>query len=210
MSNLLYEPLQNRSRETLHRILEAAETIMANKPFEKITIAEIVKQAKTTTGSFYARFPDKEALLARLFDQHVSEIAEGIDESLAEIATLSPEARIDHIVAIIGNGFRLRPALWRSGTLHLWNKAKGVESLRVSVSKHAELVGKLLDVMEKAATDLHCRRPKTAAHFVVKTVLSASRQHYLFTDESTILKVSNNAFQKEMSKMVFTYLTSGL
>ena len=109
MNNLLYEPLQNRSRETLHRILEAAETIMANKPFEKITIAEIVKQAKTTTGSFYARFPDKEALLARLFDQHVSEIADGIDESLAEIATLSPEARIDHIVAIIGNGFRLRP-----------------------------------------------------------------------------------------------------
>lgn len=183
---------------------------MANKPFEKITIAEIVKQAKTTIGSFYARFPDKQALLAALFDQLVTELSDGLDESLAKTQALTPELRVESIVGIIDDGFRLRPAVMRSGQLLVWNKSTGAESPRVSVSKHGELLGKLQVAMEKVASDLNCSTPNKSAQFAIEIVLAASRHQHLFTDEITKLRISDDAFQKEMSTMVLNYLKYGV
>jgi len=58
----LIEPQQERSRATLRRMLDAAETLMEDGTFERATVAEIVKRADTSVGAFYARFADKEAL----------------------------------------------------------------------------------------------------------------------------------------------------
>jgi len=52
-------PQQARSQETLDRFLEATEQLLREKPFDDITIAEIVDRAGRTVGSFYARFDDK-------------------------------------------------------------------------------------------------------------------------------------------------------
>ena len=40
-------------------------------------------------------------------------------------------------------------------------------------------------------------------------MLSASRQHYLFTDEQTVLKVEEEDFASDLSDMVFVYLKYG-
>jgi AcrR family transcriptional regulator len=60
---------QARSQETLERILEAAEEIVAEKGFENATVSEIVRRAKSSVGSLYARFNDKESLLAELHER---------------------------------------------------------------------------------------------------------------------------------------------
>jgi AcrR family transcriptional regulator len=56
-------PQQTRSQKTLDRILDAAEKLLVKKTFEEISVAEIVKKARSSIGSFYARFADKDALL---------------------------------------------------------------------------------------------------------------------------------------------------
>lgn len=68
----LRPPLQARSRATLERLLAATQELLAEKRFDETTVAEIVRRAGSSVGSFYARFPDKEALLA-VFDRELFE-----------------------------------------------------------------------------------------------------------------------------------------
>jgi AcrR family transcriptional regulator len=67
-------PQQVRSRETLDRILDAAEQVLADKAFGEATLAEIMERAGVTVGAFYRRFPDKDALLHHLDERFFAEL----------------------------------------------------------------------------------------------------------------------------------------
>ncbi len=56
-------PQQKRSRESMQRLLDAAEERIAAVGTESLTIADVVAQADLSVGAFYARFPDKTSLL---------------------------------------------------------------------------------------------------------------------------------------------------
>jgi len=210
--DLLHTPQQGRSRETLTRILEAAEALMSAKPFEKITVAEIVKKAKTTTGSFYARFPDKAALLESMHAQHVAESVTLLKKQMDQMEGLPPKDRIKALVSIVGSVFRKRPALMRSGTLMFWNNMSSTTAPVPSSTLHLEFADQIKRVrhaLEKISQEIGNPKAKAAANFALKISLSASRQHYLFSDDRTILSISNQGFERELSAMVFAYLTHG-
>jgi AcrR family transcriptional regulator len=59
----VYPPQQARSRETEHAISDALATLLREKPFADITVAEIAARANVSVGGFYARFASKDALL---------------------------------------------------------------------------------------------------------------------------------------------------
>src|SRR5262245_17361793 len=63
---LVRVPRQARSRASYRRMLDAAEAVMEEKSFDEATVGEIVERAGLTVGAFYARFEDKNALLACL------------------------------------------------------------------------------------------------------------------------------------------------
>src|ERR1043166_9320242 len=75
-------PQQVRSRETLDRILDAAEQVLEEKAFGEATIAEIMERAGVTVGAFYRRFPDKDALLHFLDERFFIELRERGDALL--------------------------------------------------------------------------------------------------------------------------------
>lgn len=56
-------PRQKRSRETLERILAAAEQQIREGGLESLTINGVVSNVGLSVGAFYARFSDKTALL---------------------------------------------------------------------------------------------------------------------------------------------------
>ena len=62
-------PRQARSQATLERFVEATRVLLEERPFEEITVADIVTKAERTVGSFYARFEDKYAVLHVLVDR---------------------------------------------------------------------------------------------------------------------------------------------
>lgn len=68
-SDGLRPPKQDRSRETLERILGATEELLGAKEFADISIGEIVEQAGSSVGAFYKRFENKEALLPHLMER---------------------------------------------------------------------------------------------------------------------------------------------
>ncbi|HEY6219230.1 MAG TPA: TetR/AcrR family transcriptional regulator [Gemmatimonadaceae bacterium] len=67
-------PQQVRSRETLDRILDAAEQVLEEKAFGEATLAEIMERAGVTVGAFYRRFPDKDALLHHLDERFFADM----------------------------------------------------------------------------------------------------------------------------------------
>ena len=60
----IHEATQSRSRRTEHAIRQAALRLLAGKPFEEITVAEIAEAAGVSVGGFYRRFRDKRAVLS--------------------------------------------------------------------------------------------------------------------------------------------------
>src|SRR5512138_2072181 len=62
-------PQQARSQKTLERLLDAAEELIAERGVSSVTVSEVVRRAGSSVGAFYARFPDKDALLATLHER---------------------------------------------------------------------------------------------------------------------------------------------
>lgn len=56
-------PRQARSQETFDRFVTATADLVDERPFDQVTVADIVRRAERTVGSFYARFDDKYAVL---------------------------------------------------------------------------------------------------------------------------------------------------
>jgi AcrR family transcriptional regulator len=67
---------QSRSQKTLERLLDATERLLEDRPFNAISVQHIVKTAKSSVGSFYARFNDKNALLQTLHQRFCSDVIE--------------------------------------------------------------------------------------------------------------------------------------
>ena len=62
-------PRQARSQRTLERLLDAAEELIMERGSTGLTVSEVVRVAGSSVGAFYARFPDKDALLATLHER---------------------------------------------------------------------------------------------------------------------------------------------
>lgn len=73
-----------KKRTTKQRIVDAAWKLFYTKGYDETTIEDIIKESKTSKGSFYHYFKGKDALLGTLsdlFDQKYMELAEEEDSS---------------------------------------------------------------------------------------------------------------------------------
>ena len=78
-------PLQERSRKTLARVLGAGWSLLESDGPDGLTVAAITSKARTSVGSFYARFRGKEDLLRYMAEQALEEtvaVWEGLREEL--------------------------------------------------------------------------------------------------------------------------------
>jgi AcrR family transcriptional regulator len=92
-------PKQERGQRRLGRILEAAAEEFGRVGFDAATTNAIARRAKTSVGSVYQFFPNKEAILAALTDHYLAEICAIHAVVLnAEAAQLPPEAFFDQLV----------------------------------------------------------------------------------------------------------------
>jgi AcrR family transcriptional regulator len=65
----VHAPQQDRSKRTLTRLLDAAEEIIRTRGAAALTVPAVAQAARSSVGSFYARFPDKAALLRTLHER---------------------------------------------------------------------------------------------------------------------------------------------
>jgi AcrR family transcriptional regulator len=100
-------PQQQRSKDSLERILDAAESLIRERGFDAMTVAEVVQRSGSSVGSLYARFRNKRGLLravqvryqSRLEEAMAAAFREGREESLPEAAHLVVKVLADHLLA---------------------------------------------------------------------------------------------------------------
>jgi AcrR family transcriptional regulator len=121
-------PQQERSRASMERILEATEALLLDRPFDEITVREIVREAESSVGAFYNLFGEKDALLPFLIDRHYDEMSKTAASVLTDprcaAIGLSERGRllIEHGVTAL----RRKRGLYREIFLRLVSRPEGM------------------------------------------------------------------------------------
>ncbi|MCH3954367.1 MAG: TetR/AcrR family transcriptional regulator [Eubacterium sp.] len=88
-----------KKRTTKQKIVDAAWKLFYTKGYDETTIEDIIKESKTSKGSFYHYFKGKDALLGTLsdlFDQKYIELSEELDEHKPEMSASDKLLYLNH------------------------------------------------------------------------------------------------------------------
>src|SRR5712675_940902 len=75
------------------RLLDAAQTVFAQRGFHGASVDEIAREAGATTGALYAHFAGKEALFLELLDHTMAQDVRGYAEASGAGETPEEAAR---------------------------------------------------------------------------------------------------------------------
>src|SRR4051812_7854154 len=115
----LRPPQQRRSRESLERVLNAGERILAKSGYEGFTMPEVGREANASMGLVYGRFENKDALVYAIHRRMLDRMQEHTDGRIAIAAELDLDAAITQAVQRLADEFHrerrlLRPFMYRA------------------------------------------------------------------------------------------------
>ena len=202
---------QERSRQTLDRVLLATRELLYEKEFEEITVAEIVQRAKSSCGAFYTRFPSKEALLPALYDAYSRELPTEAtvwnDPSTWGERSLS--VRVAKMVRFIIGDYRATRPFMRPLALYARQHSQEIspENRHRSSEKHRTACAFL---MECRAEIMH-PNPERAVDLIAYFIPAIGRDKILFGDapHASSVQIEDAALEDELIRMALTYLCGG-
>ncbi len=187
-------PRQQRSVETLNRLLDATEDLLNLREFEEITVAHIAAHAASSIGSFYARFSTKDdiliAVLERYQDQAEAEMAKLLASDSWDALDLESRARV-FIQSMVG-GCRKR-----RGVLQLQLRRRltpGESTLPDEEERGLKAVGIFHQLFATATNEIAHDDREQALSFalrsinsvVLSAILLGSTSHGVISDEELI------------------------
>ncbi|WP_134738894.1 TetR/AcrR family transcriptional regulator [Nocardioides sp. 503] len=92
------EPQQDRSRETVERILEAAEQEIGSRGLAAAGTRAIAARAGLSVGALYRFFPDKDAIVEALTRRYLADLTPAYAATVADVA---PGADLARVVATL-------------------------------------------------------------------------------------------------------------
>lgn len=141
---------QARSRKTRDALIAAAWKLLQARPWQDISINDIVKLGGSSVGAFYSRFKDKEALLEAL-------AAEWLEERWARraegFAALKPDDDYAAYAILVSYRHLLRHQnFWRAVLVKgatdpvFWQpfRASGLQTMQLTIDRHKQHLGREL------------------------------------------------------------------
>ncbi|MBB6551450.1 TetR/AcrR family transcriptional regulator [Nonomuraea rubra] len=109
------QPRQQRSRETVAAILEAAAQLFQRYGYAGTTTNKIAERAGVSIGSLYQYFPNKDSLLVALAEHYLAESGEQVARVFARAAEQRPSLPelLTGLVGCVADLHTDRPALHR-------------------------------------------------------------------------------------------------
>jgi AcrR family transcriptional regulator len=199
-------PRQARSQETLDRILDAAEALVAEKGFEDTPVSEIVHRAESSVGAFYARFHDKEGLLHALYERYYEEAVATADVTLdpARWEGAGTPELIDAVIHFLVSIFRDRRGLMRAFVIR--NHTHPEFQARQQRLSHY-VIARLRALLLARREQLSHPDPERATRFGLMLVFSALETMILFGEmRSSLLSLSDEDLADELTRSTLAYL----
>lgn len=199
-------PQQARSQETLVRLLDAAEQLVAEKGFEDTPVAEVARRAGSSVGAFYTRFEDKDGLLHALYDRWLQEATATADEALDparwEGANI-PEI-LSSVVRFLVEIYRERGGLIRAFVLR--NRVDPEFQARQERLSHYVSQGVTALLLARRA-EIAAPDPERAAAFGFTLVMNTLENVMLFGElRSGSLILDDDALAVELASAYLAYL----
>ncbi|WP_223190346.1 TetR/AcrR family transcriptional regulator [Nonomuraea terrae] len=109
------QPRQQRSRETVAAILEAAAQLFQRHGYGETTTNKIAERAGVSIGSLYQYFPNKDALLVALAENCLAEVEGHVSEVFSQAGEERPglHGLLTELVRRVADLHTDRPALHR-------------------------------------------------------------------------------------------------
>ncbi|MEJ2541359.1 MAG: TetR/AcrR family transcriptional regulator [Gemmatimonadota bacterium] len=207
-ANGLVPPKQDRSRKTLERIEQATLALIAEQGVEATTVQDIVRRARSSVGSFYARFPGKEDLLRHLEDRVWRRARERFDEELEQrdVEGLSLTGILEPLVELVlqsvrEDGRQRRVLDLRSGSE---DRGAGMRAF------HAYILSRIRPLLLARDSEILHPIPERAVDLGFAAVVGAIRVLEEGTlEEGARASLTDESVVHEMARLYRSYLGGG-
>jgi AcrR family transcriptional regulator len=135
------KPRQDRSRQTVQAILEAAAQVFERHGYAAGTTNRIAERAGVSIGSLYQYFPNKDAIVMELARRHIAEMGEAAWPALEALVEHVPPLR-DGLTAIV------------LGTVELHRRSPGLQRVLFEETPRSDEISALMWEMFDRASGL--------------------------------------------------------
>ena len=204
-------PQQARSRESLSKLMRAAQEVLGQKGVEGATIPVIARHAGLTPGAVYRRFRDKDALLEAVILRMLKRQDEGIRAALTPgMARQIPLALFaQQLIHSLLTSYRRHAGMIRA--MRQFSQARlhtpfFRKVARLEVSSYEYLVELFLEHRD----EIQHSQPKIAVSFAIMMLISTLIELVVAEGDlrlwKTLLPQDDAALKAELSRAFLSYL----
>ena len=202
------EPQQQRSRDTVDRLLAATVKALDQDGLEGAVVPKIAALAGVAPASIYRRFPDKDALLREAFLHMLRSSNTGNREHLRTMLLRDTlEGSAAQLMELLFAQYRRHPRLMRA--LMRFLESEGASEFGNEVRLHiAENIEQVVEVLQAFREEVRHRFPRRALQFAVLSAAGAIESFALEPVSlwQTVLPMSDRQFQAEQARSFVAYL----
>ena len=208
------EPQQERSRESLRKLLKAATEVLGQHGVDGTTIPRIAQHAGLTPGAVYRRFHDKDALL----ETAIIGILERQEERLKAGMTPAMAAKIplDVFAAQIVGGmvvsYRANAALLRALRQFIQGRLD-TPFLKKATKLEVRSYERLVDLILAGREDIRHPNPRGAVSLGLMMVISTIYELIVMPgsvkDWKGLLPKDDQTLKRELTRAFLSYLDVG-
>jgi AcrR family transcriptional regulator len=205
------EPQQERSRESLRKLLKAATEVLGQHGIERTTIPRIAQHAGLTPGAVYRRFRDKDALL----EAAILGILERQDERLKAGLTPEKAAKIpldvfaEQIIGGMVVTYRANAAMLRA--LRRFTEGRDeTEFLKKASKLEVRAFERVVDLILAGGRAIDHPNPRKAVSFALMMVVSTLHELVVMPtyikDWKNLMPKDDNVLKRELTRAFLRYL----
>jgi AcrR family transcriptional regulator len=191
-------PQQDRSKFTVAAILEATTHILVEEGYAKTNTNRIAERAGISIGSLYQYFPNKQALMTALIDQHSQEMAELVQTKLNLLFDSPPEIVVPALVNAAIAAHTINPRLHQVLSEEIPRSGRSPQMQQAD-----ESIAKLLRAYLNHWRDLiQPQNIEMTVFMLSRTVESLCHAAVIEQPNFSI----DSQFEREVSRMLLSYL----
>jgi AcrR family transcriptional regulator len=205
------EPQQERSRESLRKLLKAATEVLGQHGVDGTTIPRIAQHAGLTPGAVYRRFRDKDELL----ETAILGILERQDERLKASMTPDMTAKIpldvfaEQIIGAMVVTYRANAALLRA-LRHFTQGRANTEFIRKAAKLEVRTLERLVDLILAGRTNIRHPNPRTAVSLGLLMITSTLYELVVMPVSAKqwrdLLPKDDQALKRELTRAFLRYI----
>jgi AcrR family transcriptional regulator len=204
-------PQQERSRESLRKLMKAAAEVLGQHGVEGATIPRIAAHAGLTPGAIYRRFSDKDALLEsvilNILERQDERLRTGLTQEMAGQIPLPVFA--EQIVHSLLVSYRANAGLLRAMRQFAQSRM-GTEFWKKIARLEKRSYGRLIELLLTSAKDIRHPKPRIAVSLGMMMVISTLQEIVLNTPDTNywkdLLPRNDQALRRELTQALLSYL----